>query len=166
MSRRGGSVFKFYKVFYVCVFVCTRMCVHTCMCVPTGRTEDDIGYCFSGTIQIFFILLLYGVSFWPGTLQVAQAGFSSSGFKGKHYCSTLMWVLGSYSGPQTYTASTLFSPGVLKWTNLRQLRMFCLLWVPGRSPWGQRWWQQVFVGHHIYSHTLLSLFLPVILGVV
>lgn len=146
----------------VCVLVCTRMCAHTCSCVPTGRNEDDIGYCFSGTIQTFFLFYFY----WPGTLQVAQAGFSRSGFKGKHCSSTLMWVLGSYSGSQTYTASTLFSPGALKWINLRQLRTFCLPWVPGRSPWGQRWWQHVFVGCHVYSHTLPSLFLLVILGVV
>lgn len=147
----------------LCAHVC--VCTHACVC-PQEELKMTLGTVSQEPFRFFFILLLYGVSFWPGTLQVAQAGFSSSGFKGKHYCSTLMWVLGSYSGPQTYTASTLFSPGVLKWTNLRQLRMFCLLWVPGRSPWGQRWWQQVFVGHHIYSHTLLSLFLPVILGVV
>lgn len=164
MSRRGGSLCSSFTRSSVCVCarVHTYVCAYMLVCAHRKKWRWHWVLFLRNHSDFFFLFYFY----WPGTLQVAQAGFSRSGFKGKHCSSTLMWVLGSYSGSQTYTASTLFSPGTLKWINLRQLRTFCLPWVPGRSPWGQRWWQHVFVGRHVYSHTLLSLFLLVILGVV
>lgn len=134
MSRRGRVCVQVLQgLLCVCARVHRYVCTHMHVCAHRKNWRWHWVF-FLSHHSDFFILLLGGVSYWPGTLQVAQAGFSSSGFKGKHYCSALMWVLGSYSEPQTYTASTLSSPGALKWTNLRQLRTFCMLWVPGSPP--------------------------------